>query len=231
MNGGRRPGRAALLRGAPSGHGGLRPPLRRTLLPVALPLLLFLWARPALANDGPIVGVLLARGEADLAVGSPQQALRVEAEGLFETLPRGLHTLQFAGAISGIGSLRFAARPFRFRAGAGEPTQVGDRRYEGWIEVLPGKTGKGDARRWRVVNRLPLEQYLLGVLPREMSASTFPAAALEAQAIAARTYALYHIFTSPRGERVHLRADSRSQVYGGRDPHPAVTRAVERTRG
>ena len=41
-----------------------------------------------------------------------------------------------------------------------------------------------------VINSVPLEDYLYGVVPQEVVPS-WPAAALEAQAVAARTYALH----------------------------------------
>ncbi len=56
-----------------------------------------------------------------------------------------------------------------------------DRFYRGDIEFLPGPDGV------TVVNELNVEEYLYSTVPSEMPAS-WPAAALEAQAIAARTY-------------------------------------------
>ena len=63
-----------------------------------------------------------------------------------------------------------------------------------------------------VVNELPLERYLRGVVPAEMP-STWPAEALKAQAIAARSYAAR---TAPAGRLVYdVYDDTRSQVYRG----------------
>lgn len=64
-----------------------------------------------------------------------------------------------------------------------------------------------------VVNYLSLEEYLASVLPGEIPPN-WPEAALQAQAIAARTYALYQ--SLQRQDRdFHLQADVRSQVYSG----------------
>ena len=53
--------------------------------------------------------------------------------------------------------------------------------------------------------------------------STWPEAALEAQAIAARSYALAQIRSVPAASPFDLYADTRSQVYGGIDAEtPAV---------
>jgi stage II sporulation protein D len=61
------------------------------------------------------------------------------------------------------------------------------------------------------VLRLPLETYVRGVVAAEMPAS-WPPAALEAQAVASRTYALT---AHAGGARFDVYADTRSQVYRG----------------
>ena len=63
----------------------------------------------------------------------------------------------------------------------------------------------------QVVNVLGLESYLLGVVPSEMP-NRWPAEALAAQAVVARTYALAHL---AKGGDYDLYSDTRSQVYGG----------------
>ena len=61
--------------------------------------------------------------------------------------------------------------------------QVEDRTYRGTLEVY------GNARNTlTIVNELPMEDYLLGVVPNELSPATFgQLEALKAQAVAART--------------------------------------------
>ncbi len=61
------------------------------------------------------------------------------------------------------------------------------------------------------VVRVPLERYVRGVVAAEMP-SSWPAAALQAQAIASRTYALT---AHAGGSRFDVYADTRSQVYLG----------------
>ncbi|MCJ7709593.1 MAG: SpoIID/LytB domain-containing protein [Chloroflexi bacterium] len=63
-----------------------------------------------------------------------------------------------------------------------------------------------------VVNELPLESYLRGVVPAEMP-SGWPAKALTAQAIAARSYAAYRL--RPGVSTFDAYDDTRSQVYLG----------------
>lgn len=81
-----------------------------------------------------------------------------------------------------------------------------------------------------VVNHVSLEEYLRGVLPREMAPS-WPLEALKAQAVAARTYALYHMLLR-RTDAYDVLSTTASQVYGGTEKdYPAVRSAVEGTRG
>ena len=63
-----------------------------------------------------------------------------------------------------------------------------------------------------VVNHVTIERYLRGVVPLEMP-STWPTEALRAQAIAARSYALYHVH--PTTGLFDVYDDTRSQVYRG----------------
>ena len=80
----------------------------------------------------------------------------------------------------------------------------------------------------QVINGVGLEDYLQGVVPSESPAS-WPAAALQAQAIAARTYA---ITTAKASGAFDEYADTRSQVYGGVSAETTATdQAVADTRG
>jgi stage II sporulation protein D len=81
-----------------------------------------------------------------------------------------------------------------------------------------------------LVNVLPLEDYLVGVLGSEMPRS-FPPEALKAQAVAARTYALQKKLEQ-YGQPFHLGSSVISQVYGGlKAEDPRTRQAVEATRG
>jgi SpoIID/LytB domain protein len=79
-----------------------------------------------------------------------------------------------------------------------------------------------------LVDRVPLEDYLRGVVPREMPAA-WPAAAVQAQACAARAYAA----RAYDPKRVFdLYCDTRSQVYAGVEAEdPRSDRAVLKTAG
>ena len=73
-----------------------------------------------------------------------------------------------------------------------------------------------------VINTLPVESYLRGVVPLEMS-SSWPLEALKAQAVAARTYAVRSISSSGLFD---LYSDTRSQAYGGAGREAATTDAA-----
>lgn len=74
-----------------------------------------------------------------------------------------------------------------------------------------------------VVNDLPLETYLRGVVPVEMP-YTWPAAALRAQSIASRSYAARRLH--PMVSYYDVPDDSSSQVYRGALGERALTNAI-----
>src|SRR3954453_11990365 len=99
-----------------------------------------------------------------------------------------------------------------------------DGQYRGWLEFRPNPVGSVLA-----INAIGLEQYVAGVVAAE-SPSSWPAAALEAQAVAARTYAITTNAGSTQGFTQY--ADTRSQMYGGVAAEtPATNAAVNATRG
>lgn len=83
-----------------------------------------------------------------------------------------------------------------------------------------------------VVNRLPLESYLRGVVPLELGLrSPNEAAALEAQAIAARSYTVVRMREAVAAP-YDLTSGAFDQVYGGREvEHPLADAAVDATTG
>ncbi len=94
----------------------------------------------------------------------------------------------------------------------------------GLVQVL--RRGKG----LLVINLVDLEEYVKGVVPSEVN-STWHMEMLKAQAIAARTYALYHHMLSVARD-YDVVASIHDQVYRGRRGIDArITQAVESTRG
>ncbi len=95
--------------------------------------------------------------------------------------------------------------------------------YRGALELRAGVISGVDA-----VNAVALDEYVAGVVPVESPAS-WPAEALKAQAVAARTYA---ITTAKPGASFDQYSDTRSQVYGGVGAEqPSTNDAVTQTSG
>ncbi|HEY2432269.1 MAG TPA: SpoIID/LytB domain-containing protein [Vicinamibacterales bacterium] len=105
--------------------------------------------------------------------------------------------------------------------------EIGDRAYRGVLEVFANSR-----RTLTVVNELPLETYLAGVVPNELSPVTFgQLEALKAQAVAARTYISRNLGQS-KDEGYDVCASDACQVYlGARTEDPLAAQAVSETRG
>lgn len=97
---------------------------------------------------------------------------------------------------------------------------------------LPGRVEAwADARGLILVNALDLEDYVAAVVASEVPAG-WPDAALEAQAVAARTFALAQKIAQGPAARAHLGSSVLDQVYAGA-AHPAsgAQRAARATAG
>ena len=93
-----------------------------------------------------------------------------------------------------------------------------------------GLTLRANNGKMMVINSVPLEDYLYGVVPQEVIPS-WPAAALEAQAVAARTYAL-HTMEENKGKLYDVSTSTDHQVYNGVSGETqATTNAVNKTKG
>jgi stage II sporulation protein D len=110
-------------------------------------------------------------------------------------------------------------------AGHGKVAIDGVGTYRGVLEAVPTASEAGSLN---VVNALPVDQYVKGVIPNE-SPPSWPAAELRAQAIESRSFALT---AGVGGNGFDLYDDTRSQVYDGLGSETATTNAaVAATRG
>lgn len=100
-------------------------------------------------------------------------------------------------------------------------------KYRGQVEVVQLANGK-----YVAVNTLPMDSYLQGVLAKEIYAS-WSGETFRAQAMAARTYALFQLCTGDRKARAwDVSNDESSQMYGGIAGETRKSRdAVASTRG
>jgi stage II sporulation protein D len=201
---------------------------------------------PLLAADTPIplpetaqpvaprairVGVLVSSEQAKITAANGV-VVRGTAAGETVALVRTLERATFRAVAPG-GRLRLLETGDELDRALVQPADAADllhadaTPYRGVLEVLPAEEG-----RLTVVNVVPLEDYLRGVVPNELAPEAFPQIeALKAQAVAARSYVLAHLGDyASRGYDVC--ATAACQVYrGSASEHPLTDRAVLETRG
>jgi stage II sporulation protein D len=162
------------------------------------------------------IRVLLANGRKTLTISSPVDFTVVDANGTTHTVAAGQYALgpRLKLPVDGRPAQPLEP-PLAFSPGTGSPLTLG-RAYRGRlvVDVVDGKL--------RAVNVVGLEQYLDSVVPVEMP-STWVPAALQAQAVASRSYALA---TRAGAAPFDVYADTRSQVYGGVSAEKASTTAA-----
>ena len=188
-------------------------------------------AAPPAVTVPDTIRVGLTYGVPTVTVSGPQglTILDLFTAKLVGTVPAG--TSEVISAATGqltVGDLGSTPGPVLIQpAVEGAPVALGNRMYRGTLEVQLAADGT-----LTCINTLPLEQYLYGVVPAEMPAN-WPLAALEAQAVAARTYAVYTAASSRFGSLgFDISAGQESQVYGGLAvENPNSSQAVDATRG
>jgi stage II sporulation protein D len=171
----------------------------------------------------PRMRVLIVESAKSVAVGSAGPLTVEDASGASHELPAGTYRFGpgFRLKVDPDAPARQLPGPLTFAA-KGAPLAVNGKRYRGTAEAAADKGAL------RVVNTLGLEAYLLGVVPGEVP-RTWPAEALKAQAVAARSYA---VATRKPSGPFDVYADVRSQVYGGIAYEAAETSAaVQATAG
>lgn len=159
-------------------------------------------------------------GRTLLVRGSGSEPWRVEQRGVL---------LRIAG--EGNDATPWREGPFVARADNGNALLTFDgKRYRGELWFTPTDSGI------LVVNRLHVEDYLRGVVPLELGTrNEIDRAALEAQAIAARSYTYARVPSGSVSVPVkgfHMVSTVSNQVYGGVNAeHPVVDAAIRATAG
>jgi stage II sporulation protein D len=178
--------------------------------------------RLEIRTDG-LLWVTDAKGRGQ-ALRTPVQVTAAEAGFLVNGVRVQTEQVTLQGGEQGL-MLTFP-RPVRKSNGAA--VSSGDSGMEvsvsGLVQLV--RRGKG----FSVMNRVDLEEYVKGVVPSEVSSSWHPEM-LKAQAVAARTYALYQQMLSATRE-YDVAATVQDQVYRGKQGiDVGILRAVEATRG
>lgn len=118
----------------------------------------------------------------------------------------------------------FSAQGFLVDSSAG-PMGLNGRQYRDRLKIIPGPN-----RDVWVINVLPLEEYLVGLINYEIS-SQWTMEAVKAQVVAARTYAFYQR-GNRSGELYDVDSGVNDQVYGGVGREDSRSRkAVLETKG
>lgn len=133
--------------------------------------------------------------------------------------------------------LAWSSRALALRsATAGGTVSVEGVEYPGTVLLVPVSTRRssaGPTGRMDVLNLVLLEDYLPGVLDRELYAS-WHEEAFRAAAIAARSYAIWEMSvrrSGPAWNGIDLESSTASQAYGGSGAHARAVEAVRSTRG
>lgn len=202
------------------------------------------WAgcRPAVRRGGPLTELSTLTGEPVLRVRVARAArrailgggtgLRLELAGGDALSVAGPVEVHWSSALRHItlrdgkgASLAYGEQWLAVRTADGGPVSVDGNPYPGQVRAVARADGAG----FDLINDVKIERYLPGVLDRELYGHWQPAT-FEAQAIAARSYAIAGLArTSERS--FDLESTQASQVYGGAVQNARATAAVDATRG
>ncbi|MEM6855076.1 MAG: SpoIID/LytB domain-containing protein [Planctomycetota bacterium] len=142
------------------------------------------------------------------------------------TLREGAWVLRDAGGRG----VRWRLSKLLIECDDGEALKLGDKRYPRRLVLTPRQDAAASgAGLFDVVNHVPLETYLPGVIERELYAN-WTLETFKAQAVAARSYALWEM-TIGRSRHYDLESTTASQVYGGKASNTTAIQAVRATRG
>ena len=186
--------------------GGFRSPWTSLAIALAALVLVILDAWPAAASGTIRVAVLPDAPRVELR-GTEIEV--TEAAGC-ERCGRPWRVSVVRAVASAEGIEIDGRRAVRFRLTSDRPIRLNGREYAGALELVR----VGDVM--AVVNELPLEEYLVGVLRAE-TGDRWPAEALRAQAIVARTYAAYQRVLNA-AKPYHILASTAHQQFAGRVP-------------
>ncbi len=163
-----------------------------------------------------------------VAIARGMEEVRVDGDGMLVTDDKGTAlAVDVPGIVrrSGGGTLVMGGTTSRrFTFASPSLVRINGRGYRGVIELHPADKGI------LVVNELPLEEYLVGLINCEIS-SLWPIEAVKAQAVIARSYAIYQK-DNRKNALYHLESSVMDQVYNGADIEDSrAARAVKETEG
>jgi len=185
--------------------------------------MLLLLAVPAMVRGSFLLQPEVIR----IALAKGAERVRLEGNGILATDENGeplrgpfpLYVVRAKDGLSANGKLLR-----RLTASAPASVQVNGKRYRGIVEITPDDKGM------LIVNELPLEDYLVGLINCEIS-SQWPMEVIKAQAVVARSYAVYQK-EARKNAVYHLESSVLDQVYDGSDREDSrAARGVKETAG
>ena len=190
-----------------------------------LTLMLLSFALTSAAHAAELIRIGLVEQQATVELSCDADFAVTDARKT-QTLPKGKYfahlvngQLQLDDKHSFSGVLTVSAQPGKALA------QINRRSYKGNLQIIP----QGD--KLLVVNQLPLEDYLASVLPAKTMV-VWPDEVIKAQAVAARSYALYK--KQQASDAYDLLATDNELYYegsGARIEKQAVTKLIRATAG
>ena len=192
-----------------------------------LVLLLLIQSLALAAGGGPKLRVGLAVDQFAAQVSSAGKIKVVDSRGKTTVLNPGSHFISVKnGSLYADQKKLEGSQVSLVAADARNPVLVHQKKYRGALTVLLN-SGK---KNLNVVNTLPLEQYLYGVVAKEVL-PLWPDEAIKAQAVAARSFALYSL-EHGKYPNFDIRSNELGQVYGGLSAeHANTSRLVDATSG
>ena len=197
----------------------------RKLLILSVLLFTFIFASAAAAAEQIRIGIVVGQATAELSC-EDEFTVR-DSAGKTTTMPKGkyfIHVQQ--GKLFFDDNNEFGNEAFVAAAAGKSLPQINKRSYKGDFKLQAEQGNK-----LLVVNRLPLEDYLASVLPAK-TMSVWPDEVIKAQAVAARSYAMYKMEQSKNAYA--LLATDKELPYEGtgkRIEKSAVTKLIQATKG
>lgn len=197
----------------------------RKLLILAVLLFTFIFASAAVAAEQIRIGIVVGQATAELSC--EDEFVVRDSAGKTTTMPKGkyfIHAQQ--GKLFFDDNNVFGNEAFVAAAAGKSSPQINKRSYKGDFQL---QAEQGD--KLLVVNRLTLEDYLASVLLAK-TMSVWPDEVIKAQAVAARSYAMYKMQQSKNAYA--LLATDKELPYEGtgkRIEKDAVTKLIQATKG
>jgi len=177
----------------------------------------------------PVIRIRIARGRRQITLASPSQ-LRVKIASRPGFAIDAPFDIAWSAAdrwriVTSDNETRFSAPSLTLTPASGESLRLDGVDYPGSVQLRGSPSTAG----FDVINHVPMEQYLPGVLAGELYARWQPATFM-AQAIAARSYAMVQM-SRRRHRYFDLESTTASQVYHGVTGSAKARNAVRQSRG